>query len=236
MVNTHYKNVLLWIERKRFMLLLLSTILTLVLPAFAGNGLLSAILFVVTLSFLFVQSMVVANVRKSQKRLVRSIVLIMILISGLEPAGIDSVYIVVVKMTFFVVFFIFVISYLIRFITRSATVDRNVLITSINVYLLSGIIGASLCMVCYRIYPDAYNFPAYIPRPDFVSFLYYSFITMSTVGYGDITPRIQETQTLAYFISITGQLYVAIIIAFLIGKFLMQNDRKKEDHYRDQNG
>ena len=229
MENRYYTIALRWIERKRFSLLLLSTILTLVLPAFSGNGMLSAILFVVALSFLFVQSMVVANVRKSQKRLLRAVVLTMILLSVLEPAGIDSIYIVVLKMTFFVAFFIFVIFYLIRFITRSATVDKNVLITSINIYLLSGIIGASLCMVCYRIYPDAYNFPAYIVRPDFVNFLYYSFITMSTVGYGDITPRIQETQTLAYFISITGQLYVAIIIAFLIGKFLMQSNHGKTD-------
>jgi hypothetical protein len=52
---------------------------------------------------------------------------------------------------------------------------------------------------------------------------------MSTVGYGDITPRIPETQTLAYLLSISGQLYVAIIIAFLIGKMLMQGDQKKAD-------
>jgi voltage-gated potassium channel len=234
MANQYYIKALRWIENKRFSLLLLSTVLTLVLPAFSGNGLLSAILFVVAVSFLFVQSMVVANVRKSRKRLLRIIVLTMILLSVLEPAGIDSIYIVVIKMTFFVAFFIFVIFYLIRFITRSATVDKNVLITSINVYLLSGIIGASLCVVCYRIYPDAYNIPAYMDPPVFVNFLYYSFITMSTVGYGDVTPRIPETQTLAYFISITGQLYVAIIIAFLIGKLLMQGNQKKEDQSADK--
>jgi len=234
MANQYYIKALRWIENKRFSLLLLSTVLTLVLPAFSGNGLLSAILFVVAVSFLFVQSMVVANVRKSRKRLLRIIVLTMILLSVLEPAGIDSIYIVVIKMTFFVAFFIFVIFYLIRFITRSATVDKNVLITSINVYLLSGIIGASLCMVFYRIYPDAYTFPSYMDPPVFVNFLYYSFITMSTVGYGDVTPRIPETQTLAYFISITGQLYVAIIIAFLIGKLLMQGNQKKEDQSADK--
>jgi len=236
MANRHYTKALTWIERNRFSLLLLSTILTLVLPAFTGNGMFSEILFVVALSFLFVQSMVVANVRKSRKRLLRIVVLTLILLSWLEPAGIDSIHIVVIKMTFFVAFFIFVISYLVRFITRSVTIDKNVLITSINVYLLSGIIGANLCMVCYRIYPDAYNFPDYIDPPVFVNFLYYSFITMSTVGYGDITPRIPETQTLAYFISITGQLYVAIIIAFLIGKFLMQGDHKKTDQSKKEQG
>lgn len=120
-------------------------------------------------------------------------------------------------------------TFLIKFIVRSSSVDVNVLITSINIYLLAGIIGASLAMLFYRIYPDAYNFPAYINPPIFVHFLYYSFVTMSTVGYGDITPRIPETQTLAYLLSITGQLYVAIIIAFLIGKFLMQGNQKKPD-------
>jgi hypothetical protein len=128
-----------------------------------------------------------------------------------------------------VLFFIFVVSFLIRFIVKSKTVNVNVLITSINIYLLAGIIGASLCLSFYQVYPDAYNFPAYIEHPVFAHFLYYSFITMSTVGYGDITPRIPETQTLAYLLSISGQLYVAIIIAFLIGKMLMQGDQKKAD-------
>lgn len=229
MLKRHYNKTLAWIERKRFMLLLLCTVLTLVLPAFSGSGMFSEFIFVIAVSFLFIQSMVVADVKKSKKNLLRIVVISLILVSWLKPVGIDSVYIEVFKLAFFVAFFIFVITFLVRFIYRSGTVNLNVLITSINIYLLAGIIGASLALVCYRVYPDAYNFPVYIQRPDFVTFLYYSYITMSTVGYGDITPRIQETQTLAYFLSVSGQLYVAIIIALLIGKFLMQDDVKKSD-------
>ncbi len=229
MIKKHYKKTLDWIEQKRFTLLLLSTILTIVLPAFSGSGLLSQIIFVTSLSFLFIQSMVVADVKKSFKRPLRIIVVSMIMVSWLKPIGFDFLYVEVFKFTFLVTFFIFVMTYLIRFISKSSSVDINVLITSVNIYFLAGIIGASLATVFYRLYPDAYNFPAYIEHPVFVHFLYYSFITMSTVGYGDITPRIPETQTLAYFLSIAGQLYVAIIIAFLIGKFLMQGQQKKDD-------
>lgn len=229
MIKKHYKKTLDWIEKKRFTLLLLSTILTIVLPAFSGSGLLSQIIFVIALSFLFIQSMVVADVKKSFKRPLRIIVVSMIMVSWLKPIGFDFLYVEVFKFTFLVTFFIFVMTYLIRFISKSSSVDINVLITSVNIYFLAGIIGASLATVFYRLYPDAYNFPAYIEHPVFVHFLYYSFITMSTVGYGDITPRIPETQTLAYFLSIAGQLYVAIIIAFLIGKFLMQGQQKKDD-------
>ena len=229
MVRQHYKKIQVWIERNRFLLLLLSTILTMVLPAFSGTGMLSEIIFVITMSFLFIQSMIVASVKESRKRLLRVIVISMILMIWLKPAGFDSVYIDLIKLSFIVCFFIFVMTFLAKFIARSASVNLNVLITAINIYLLAGIIGASLSLAFFRIYPDAYNFPVYIERPDFVNFLYYSFITMSTVGYGDITPRIQESQTLAYFISITGQLYMAIIIAFIIGKLLMQSDQKKTD-------
>jgi len=229
MLKKPYKNTLVWIERHRFQLLLLATLLTLILPAFAGNGFLSQIMFVVTLSFLFIQSMVVANVKKSRKALVRMIVVAMILVVWLQPAGIESVYIEYVKLLLFVVFFLFIMWYLISFISQSNSVDKKVLIASVNIYLLAGIVGASLTLVCFHIYPGAYNIPDYIGAPRFVHFLYYSFITMSTVGYGDITPRIPETQTLAYILSIAGQLYVAIIIAFLIGKYLMQGDQKRDD-------
>jgi hypothetical protein len=229
MNNRHYTKSVAWLEKNRFLVLLLSTLLTLVLPAFFGGGPLSELIFVITLSFLFIQSTVVADVRKSRKVLLRFIVISMMVLIWLKPAGYDSVYTDLVKLTFIAAFFIFVVTFLIRFISKSKTVNVNVLITSINIYLLAGIIGASLCLAFYQVYPGAYNFPAYIEHPVFAHFLYYSFITMSTVGYGDITPRIPETQTLAYLLSISGQLYVAIIIAFLIGKMLMQGDQKKAD-------
>jgi len=227
MGKKHRNKTVLWIERKRFTLLLLSTLMTIILPAFADSGRLSELIFVITLSFLFIQSTIVADVSKSKKRLLRVLVISMIFVIWLKPVGYDSPYVDLVKLGFISSFFIFVMSFLIRFIIKSVEVNLNVLLASINIYLLAGIVGAGLSFILYKLYPDAYNFPAYIVNPQFVQFLYYSFITMSTVGYGDITPRIPETQTLAYILSIAGQLYVAIVIALLIGKFLMEGDRKK---------
>jgi hypothetical protein len=148
------------------------------LPAFSGSGMLSEIIFVITLSFLFIQSTIVANLSGSKKILLRVIVISMIWLIWLKPTGYDSVYVDLVKLGFIVAFFVFVMSFLVRFISKSTSVDVNVLIVSINIYLLAGIIGASLSLILHYLYPDAYNFPAYIPNPAFVHFLYYSFITM----------------------------------------------------------
>ena len=220
MVKKHYKKTLDIVEQRRFEFLLLATVVLLVLPAISGTGLISDILFVLSLSFLFIQSMIAANVKKSRSRLVQIIVTLLIIVAWLKPLGLDTVYVDLIKVTAFITFFVFVMIYLVQFITSCSSVNRNVLITAVNIYLLAGIIAAFLAMFIYRVYPNAYQFPVYMKKPGFVQFLYYSFITMSTVGYGDVTPCIPETQTLAYIISISGQLYVAIIIAFLIGKYL----------------
>jgi hypothetical protein len=46
---------------------------------------------------------------------------------------------------------------------------------------------------------------------------YYSFITLATVGYGDVTPTTPLTRTLAWIEAITGQFYLAILVAGLVG-------------------
>jgi len=234
MVKRHYNKTINWIEKNRFKLLLLCTALTLVLPAFSGSGILSDIIFVVTLSFLFIQIILVTNVRKSHKIILQLLVISLLILIWLKPLGYNSFFIEILKLFLFVAFFSYITLSLVRFIAKSNVVNLNVLISSINIYLLIGIIGASLCLAFYQIYPEAYNIPPYMLPPKLEHFLYYSFITMSTVGYGDFTPRIPETQTLAYFLSITGQLYVAIIIAFLIGKYLLEGDSQKNKQTVDK--
>jgi Na+/H+-dicarboxylate symporter len=54
--------------------------------------------------------------------------------------------------------------------------------------------------------------------------MYYGFITMTTVGYGDILPLKPYTRSLATFIAVAGQFYMAIIVALLVGKFAAQHD------------
>ncbi|MGR9037551.1 MAG: ion channel, partial [Gammaproteobacteria bacterium] len=50
--------------------------------------------------------------------------------------------------------------------------------------------------------------------------LYFSFVTLASLGYGDITPLAPLARTLAYLEAIGGQLYIAIMLAGLVGLFL----------------
>jgi hypothetical protein len=58
--------------------------------------------------------------------------------------------------------------------------------------------------------------------------LYYSFITLASVGYGDIVPLKPYTRSIATFIAVSGQFYIAVIVALLVGKFSAQNSAFKD--------
>jgi hypothetical protein len=56
-------------------------------------------------------------------------------------------------------------------------------------------------------------------------FIYYSFVTMSTLGYGDITPISNPARSLSLLEAVVGQLYIAILIAKLVGMHIAQAQR-----------
>jgi hypothetical protein len=71
---------------------------------------------------------------------------------------------------------------------------------------------------------NAYKFPEAIDLTGRTSaylheYIYYTFVTFTTLGYGDIIPLKPISKSLALLISISGQIYVAIIIAMLVGKY-----------------
>ncbi len=226
MVRKHYKKTTDWIAAKRHRLLLISTLLVLLLPAFSGSGILSEILFAISMNFLLLQSTIAAQVRISIRKSMKFLAVLLIILFSLKPAGIVNVYLQLFQFFLLVSFFIVVCTYLARFVIRSSKVTFDVLLTAINIYLILGIISASIAFLFNETYDSAYVLPSHITDPRFVTFLYYSFITLTTVGYGDIIPKIPQAQVLAYMTSITGQLYMAIAIAFLVGKFLVHSDNE----------
>jgi voltage-gated potassium channel len=116
-------------------------------------------------------------------------------------------------------FFIYVIVLIITKVAESNNVGILELLESINVYLLLGIAGSILYRAVYAYQPAAFNFPGGLPPHDY-SFIYFSFVTQTTLGYGDIAPVSSMARSLAIFFSVAGQLYLTMIIAMLVGKYI----------------
>ena len=66
--------------------------------------------------------------------------------------------------------------------------------------------------------PASFNLPG--GQGDFLLFEYYSFVTLTTLGYGDITPVSRVAQTVSVLEAVVGQLYLVVVIASFVGMYI----------------
>ena len=106
-------------------------------------------------------------------------------------------------------------------------IDSNKLIGSVCIYLLMGLVWGSVYIIIGILVPDAFEgIVSETERNLAWEYIYFSYVTLSTLGYGDITPIYPLARSLAYLEAICGQLYIAILIASLVGAFL--SDKSKQ--------
>jgi len=116
-------------------------------------------------------------------------------------------------------FLLFVVVSLLRFILRAQSVTSDVLCTAISAYLMLGLLWTMAYWLIAELIPNAFAFNATSARDHSMhgfNSLYFSFITLSTVGYGDITPVASSVRLLAAAEAVTGLLYIGVLIARLV--------------------
>ena len=123
---------------------------------------------------------------------------------------------------FGVVFFAYVVAQLIGFILRAPRVDTNVLCAGVSGFLMLGMAWAPLYILIFRLNPDAFNLPSVSGATatlDGFNAFYFSFVTLCTVGYGDITPVSRGAKMVAVIEAITGLFYMAMLISRLVSVY-----------------
>ena len=122
-------------------------------------------------------------------------------------------------------FIIFIIFQLMRFILLAPRVNSEILCAGISTYLLLGLLWAFSYMLVAQLVPGAFFFDGRIEgAQEMTSFtsVYFSFITLSTVGYGDITPVASVARMLAAAEAMTGTLFMALLISRLVSMYSKQ--------------
>ena len=116
-----------------------------------------------------------------------------------------------------ILFFQIIVIKLIIQIAQSRKADASVIFEAINGYLMMGLMFTSWVAIAMLYNPASFSF--YSAETTSVDYTYFTFVTMTTLGYGDVTPQLPYALSLAVLISTSGEIYVAVIIAMLVGKY-----------------
>jgi voltage-gated potassium channel len=114
---------------------------------------------------------------------------------------------------------------ILRHVLATSRVTNDTISGAVCGYLLLGVMFAFLYAIIALLYPDSFlmdgkTIPLDVHRLNYhqaiINLIYYSFITLTTVGYGDVTPASAPARALAMLEAVTGQFYVAILVARLV--------------------
>jgi hypothetical protein len=123
----------------------------------------------------------------------------------------------------------FVSSRLFRFIFVARRVDSEVMCAGVANYLVLGLLWTLAYTVVGDVVPGAFVVsagPAVGERIEGFNALYFSFITLSTVGYGDIVPAAPVARMLAMTEAVTGTFYLALLISRLVAMYSSEPNKE----------
>ncbi len=143
---------------------------------------------------------------------------------------VDSPPLVFTGLAMSAIFFLFILSLLLRHVIRSPRANAGTIYAAMSAYLLMGVAWALFYALVEITSPGAFDFGAlaehsasYARHADLQLFSYYSLVTLSTLGYGDITPVSPLARSLSSLEAVAGQLFIAVLLARLVGLHVAQN-------------
>src|SRR5260370_15517077 len=123
-----------------------------------------------------------------------------------------------IRWGFLAAFFALTAAGLFSYLRNSRSVAQAQLYTAVSIYLLLGLLWTTLYLAMDAFYPGSIRIGS-LPADRQTELLYFSLITLSTIGYGDIVPLSGEARILAALEGVTGGLYIAITVALLVSRF-----------------
>jgi len=222
-----------WLEKTRPALLTFSIVALLVVYPYFHNGRLAGLI----LNTMFTLTVASAFLSRKGHWLTRLLILGLgvVWLSGRWGQGWTGrgSKLDLVSLGGLVAFCLLLIGVQLTMIVRSKKVDADTLFRAVNGYLLIGFAWSGLYQMVTLVDGGSIlvgGIPiTETPRDLWSSLMYFSFVTLTTLGYGDIVPNSAHAQSLATLEAVIGQLYIAMLIARLIAAFSVRQIAEREE-------
>lgn len=154
-----------------------------------------------------------------------------ILVFSFISAWLDNSYFDKLYLFMLLVFFIFSGLQTAKQVLFTGDIDTNKILGAICLYLLMGLSWAVIYTLIQLYFPASFN-NIHVNNQWFSlfpEFIYFSFVTLTTLGFGDISPNLPVSRFLVYFQAIVGQFYLAILVASLVGSHMANANNRRKD-------
>jgi len=127
------------------------------------------------------------------------------------------------------VFYLFIFIEVLRFLMKPSYINRDIITASACGYFLLIEISVFVFQIFYYANPNSFKginteFSVANSANVFMDLVYYCTITLTSIGFGDITPNSHVTKLLTSFLGVTGQFYSVVLVGILISKFSSKVD------------
>ena len=212
--------------RDRYLFLLISLLALIVItPLFEGLVELTTLLDIF-ITGIFLSAIYAINQKGQSLRIVLGLLLPII-------AGIWLTYFVHIPYLRLVgdccsiLFFAFTIILILSFLFREYEITLDVIYGAIVVFLLMALMWAFIFDLMETLHPGSFQLTSSPSQGTRIHFIYYSFVTITTVGYGDILPVSLIARAFSIVEMVIGQVYLVVLVARLVGINITQAMDKK---------
>jgi len=200
----------------RFLILLVLIISMLILTPFLDDFVSTRILMDGFLTAIFIAIIYAIRSKRSQT-IITSVLALPLIITTWSTYFIEHTSISLLTRIFGALFFAYAAINILRIISKSEKVTKETIFAAIVSYLLIALMWAFLYMILELMVPGSFSFPDKGRRPEVMRFEYFSFVTITTLGYDDITPVTDKASALVLIEAVVGQIYLVVLVAWLVG-------------------
>jgi len=223
-VLKNFENHIQQLVEARFLILLILLLFMLVLAPFLDVFVQTRILADVFLTTIFI--FIIYSIRLKRSQAIISLFLVLpLIITTWSEYFVEIRTISLLTRIFGALFFAYAAINILRIIVKSEKVTRESIFAAIVAYLLIALMWAFLYMILDMVSPGSFSFPDKGFQGETMRYEYLSFVTITTLGYGDITPVTDQASAMVIMEAVIGQIYLVVLVAWLVGMHVSRRSK-----------
>lgn len=222
------QNILNYIHKRKYEFLLFALIQHLFIGIFLSNlPFYTKVIWPINMLILGIASVGVFIEKGRWKNILQKILFLIVLALpiGLTFWGSNPNYFIFLNIGY-VVFFLFIFWEVLKYLIKPSYINTDIISASACGYFL--LIEISTFLLQFFVYQNPQSFKGIAlssPAQTYMDLVYFSSITLTSIGFGDITPSTHYTKLITSFFGIAGQFYSVVLVGILISKFTSNNSK-----------